>query len=182
MSEVADTYRTRAAALTEKVDGVPEGAWDNPSPCEDWTARQLVGHLVGTTGLFFGFIGRDAPAGPSVDDDPVGAWHAARDAMQAALDDPATATQEYDGMFGRTTFEQSVRRFICADLVVHNWDLSRATGQDEALDLDAVREIHAEMAPMDEMLRQPGAFGPKVEPPADADEQTRFLCFLGRQP
>jgi hypothetical protein len=31
------------------------------------------------------------------------------------------------------------------------------------------------------MLRQPGAFGPKVDPPAGADLQTEFLCFLGRR-
>ena len=182
MSDIAEKYRTRAAAMTAKIEGVPDDAWGNQSPCEEWTARDVVGHLVGTTGLFFGFIGKDAPEGPSVDDDPVAAWTAARNAMQAALDDPDVATAEYEGLFGPTTFEQSVSRFICADLIIHNWDLSRATGQDEALDLDAMREIKTEMEPYSDAMRQPGAFGPEVEPPAGADEQTKFLCFLGRQP
>lgn len=182
LATTADIYRTRAAALTAKIERVPDGAWENQSPCDDWTARDVVAHLVTTAGMFFGFIGQEPPAGPSVADDPVRAWQAARDGMQAALDDPSTATREYDGMFGRTTFEQSVGRFICADLVVHNWDLSRATGQDDALDPDAVREIHAEMLPFGDALRSPGAFGPELEAPAGADDQTKLLCFLGRQP
>ena len=98
-----------------------------------------MGHLVDTSGMFLGFIGQDAPGGPSVDDDPLGAFTAARDAIQAALDDPATAAQEYDGMFGRTTFAESVDGFLSADLVIHRWDLARATGQDETLPDDEVR-------------------------------------------
>lgn len=30
------------------------------------------------------------------------------------------------------------------------------------------------------MIRMPGVFGPKVEPPPGADLQTRLLCFTGR--
>jgi hypothetical protein len=36
------------------------------------------------------------------------------------------------------------------------------------------------MRPNDEAIRRPGGFGPKLEPPAAADEQTAFLAFLGR--
>ena len=181
MSATADRYRTLAAKMTERIAAVPDDRWEAPTPCEEWSARDLVGHLVEATGMFFGFIGKEAPSGPPVEDDPLGAFTAARDAMQAALDDPATAEQEYDGMFGRTTFAASVDGFICADLVVHAWDLARATGQDETLDPAEVRRVHELLKPMDEKMRGPGAFGPKIEPPPDADEQTQLLCFLGRQ-
>jgi hypothetical protein len=49
------------------------------------------------------------------------------------------------------------------------------------LPAEEVRRIYEMLEPMDEQMRQPSAFGPKVEPPAGADEQTRLLCFLGRQ-
>jgi len=181
MTDTSDRYRALAAAMTERIAAVPDDGWDAPTPCEDWTVRDLVGHLVDTTGMFFGFIGEEPPAGPSVDDDPAGAFAAARDAMQAALDDPAIAGKEYDGAFGRTTFSRSVDGFICADLVVHGWDLARATGQDEHLDPDEVHRVHEALKPMDEKMRGPGAFGPKIGPPPGADEQTELLCFLGRQ-
>jgi uncharacterized protein (TIGR03086 family) len=181
MSEAAERYRTLSAAMTDTIAGVPAGQWGSQSPCEDWTARDVVGHLVDTSGMFLGFIGREAPEGPSVDDDPLGAFTNGRDAVQAALDDPATATQEFDGMFGRTTFEASVDGFLSADLVIHRWDLARATGQDETLPPDEVARLHERLAAMGDKLRGPGAFGPAVEPPEGADAQTELLCFLGRQ-
>ena len=180
MTTPADRYRNLAAAMTECIAGVPADGWEAQTPCEDWKARDVVRHLVDTSGTFLGFIGQDPPDGPSVDDDPLGAFTAARDSIQAALDDPATAQQEYDGMFGRTTFAESVDGFLSADLVIHRWDLARATGQDEKLPDDEVRRLEQMLTPMDEKMRGPGAFGPKVEPPPGADAQTELLCFLGR--
>jgi uncharacterized protein (TIGR03086 family) len=74
-----------------------------------------------------------------------------------------------------------IARFVTMDLLVHTWDLARAVGADERLDEDAVRQAYAGLKPMDAVIRQPGVFGPKLEPPADADLQTEFLYFLGRQ-
>ena len=86
--------------------------------------------------MFLGFIGRSLPDAPSVDDDPVAAWQNARDAVQAALDDPTTAKAEYDGFTGKATLEDGVDQFICTDLVIHGWDLAHATGLDETMDAE----------------------------------------------
>jgi hypothetical protein len=61
-------------------------------------------------------------------------------------------------------------------------DLARATGLDERLDPDAVARMLDGIEPMDEALRSSGHYGPKVEVPEGADEQTRLLAFLGRTP
>ena len=45
-----------------------------------------------------------------------------------------------------------------------------------------VEAAHAFLQPNDEMLRGPGAFADKIEPPDGADAQTRLLCFVGRRP
>lgn len=181
MSETADRFRTLATGFTSRVEAVPADRWESPSPCEGWTARDVVRHMVGNVATFFGLVGEEPPEGPSVDDDPVAAWAEARDAMQAALDDPGVAGREYDGFMGPTTLEQSVDRFMCPDLVVHSWDLARAAGLDERLDPATVHEVFEALQPMDEMLRSPNAFGPKLEQPEGADEQTRLLAFLGRR-
>ena len=138
--------------------------------------------MVGNVGRFFTLIGREAPVGPSVEADPVAAWRTARDALQGALDDPAVSGATYESpMMGSGTFEQAVDRFGNLDVLVHTWDLARATGGDERLDAGEVRQALEVTQPMDEMLRGSGACGPKITPPADADEQTQLLAFLGRE-
>jgi uncharacterized protein (TIGR03086 family) len=118
---------------------------------------------------------------PSVDDDAIAAWSAARDGLQRALDDPAIATKEYDGFAGHSTFEKGVDQFICTDLIVHRWDIARATGLDEHIDPQDIADVREKMAPMEHLLRSPRAFGPEVEVPASADEQAKFLAYLGRR-
>jgi uncharacterized protein (TIGR03086 family) len=160
---------------------VPDDRWASPSPCEDWTARDVVRHVVQTPGIFFGMIGAEYPEPPSVDDDPVGAVTFARDVMQRALDDPETATTEFDGFFGRTTFEQAVDRFVNFDLVVHRWDLAHATGLPEEMPPDEVERLSGEFAGFGESARAPGVFGPEIDVPPDADPQTKLLALLGRR-
>jgi uncharacterized protein (TIGR03086 family) len=72
--------------------------------------------------------------------------------------------------------------FVLGDVLVHTWDLARATGLDETLDADEVHGMLVGMEPLDEMLRQSGQYGPRVDVPADADEQTRLIAFTGRHP
>ena len=75
MTEIAERYRKVAGQFTARAKAVPEGAWDNPAPCEGWVARDVVRHLVEwIPGFFESNAGLELPAGPPVDDDPVGAW------------------------------------------------------------------------------------------------------------
>jgi uncharacterized protein (TIGR03086 family) len=180
---VLERYDKLAGEMAERIAAVPEDRWESPSPCEGWTARDVVSHLVDTPGLFFGLADEPPPTGgPAVADDPAGAFAHVRAAVTAALKDPAVADKEYDGFAGRSTFAEGIDRFICADLVVHGWDLARAAGLDERMDPDEVRRIHEGLKPMGDKMRGPGAFGPELEPPEGADEQAKLLCFLGRQP
>jgi hypothetical protein len=69
------------------------------------------------------------------------------------------------------------------DLLIHSWDLARATGGDERLDPEAVAAALEGFKPLDEVLHSSGnVFGPKVEPPPNTDLQTELLCFAGRRP
>ncbi|MGF7122941.1 TIGR03086 family metal-binding protein [Rhodococcus sp. BE178] len=176
-----DLYRRLAAALTERVDAVPTNRWDSPSPCDGWTARDVVDHVVGTQAKMMGVVGLSIPPGPFATTDPAGAWRHTRDAVQAILDDPAKAALEYDGHFGRTDLASTIRTFYCFDLVVHGWDIARAADLDTTIperDLDMVDAIIAQLG---DSLHMDGVCGPAVEVPADADRQTRSLAALGRK-
>lgn len=179
MNEIAERYRKLAAGFTARVEAVPDDKWSAQSPCEDWTARDIVEHMIGNCRTFLGYVGIELPEQPS--DDLAAAWKHASDGVQAALDDEAIATKEFQGYAGPTNLAKASERFLFTDLVVHAWDLARATGGDEKLPLDEVRAAHAAMREMGDMLRTPGAAGPEIEPAADADEQTKLLNFMGRR-
>ena len=181
MSATADRYRRLSDDFAATVAAVPDGRWEAQSPCEDWKARDVVRHVVDTSGMFLGFVGKDLGDVPSVDDDPASAWDHARGRIQAELDDPERAAVEFEGFGGKSTLEAAVGRFLCTDLVVHRWDLATATGQDISIDPQDMAAVRDSMAPLADKMRGPGAFGPELEPPRGADEQTAFLAFFGRQ-
>ncbi len=182
MEQVAARYRRLASSLTDRVAAVPDDGWSARTPCEQWTARELVAHVLDVHGRFLGLVGRELAEHPSVEDDPVGAWAAVRDQVQADLDDPARADQGYDGWFGPTTFAASVDGFVCFDLVVHGWDLARATGQDETMDPRDVERLQAMVDTMGDTMRENGVVAGPVDVAPDAPAQDRLLGALGRRP
>jgi len=179
-----DEHRLVAGGFTEVVEGTATGAWDNPAPVEGWAARDVVRHLVEWSRSFLASSAAvELPEGPSVDDDPVGAWRIHADAVQALLDDPATAGRTLSNPHtGDLPLDVAIDQFYTGDVFMHTWDLARATGQDETLDSERCAAMLAGMEPIDEALRASGQYGPKVDVPADADVQTRLLAFIGRDP
>lgn len=184
MSGHAEEHRQIAGEFTKTVEGVAPGAWDQPAPVEGWLARDVVRHLVEWLPAFLaGSTGITLPPGPSVDLDPVGAWRAQTAAVQALLDDPATAEREHDlPHIGRMALGQAIAMIYTGDVFLHRWDLARATGQDERLDPERCAAMLEAMIPMDDVLRQSGQYGPRVPVPDDADVQAKLLGFIGRTP
>ena len=79
------------------------------------------------------------------------------------LDDPSRADTEYDGAFGRTTVSATVDQFMGFDLVVHGWDLARATGQDEAVPPAEVDRVLAFVERLGtQTMQDNGVTGPEV--------------------
>jgi uncharacterized protein (TIGR03086 family) len=117
----------------------------------------------------------------SADEDPRRAWEDAWRAMSDITGDPEALAKEIDGPTGKMPLEEVIGRFVTMDVLVHTWDLARAVGSDERLDEDSVRRAYDALKPIDAMIRRPGVFGPRLDPPAGADLQTEFLYFLGRQ-
>ena len=180
MSEISDRYAVIGDGFTQRVEAVPPDRWDAQSPCTDWTARELVEHVINTHSRVLASLDGSEPALVSGNEDLVVAWPRATNAVRDTLRDPTRAAVTVGGMFGEQPFESLVGRLLCADTLIHTWDLARATGQDESLDPDAVAKAIEFLSPIDDAIRRPGGFGPKIDPPANADVQTRLLSFAGR--
>ena len=179
----AESHARWAGVFTERVQDVPPDRWDAPSPVEGWRARDVVRHLVEWFPAFLASgAGVRLPPVPSVDDDPVAAWTVHRDSVQELLDDPGTADLVLRNPHtGEVPLPEAVERFYTADVFMHTWDLARATGQDDTLDPEKVRELYEGMKPMEDVLRASGQFGGHVDVPEDADLQTKLLALIGRR-
>jgi Glyoxalase-like domain/Mycothiol maleylpyruvate isomerase N-terminal domain len=64
-------------AVAGLISNTRAGQWSAPTPCTDWTVRQLVNHLIGMNRVFAALLaGQPPPPRPPADhaeDDPVGA-------------------------------------------------------------------------------------------------------------
>jgi uncharacterized protein (TIGR03086 family) len=114
------------------------------------------------------------------DKDPKELWRESYAATKEALNQPGALEKTVPGPMGEMPVSMAVGRIYASDVLVHTWDLARAVGGDERLDADAVKQAYSGLKPMDAMIRQPGVFGPKIDPAPGDDEQTEFLKFLGR--
>ena len=194
-SATATRFDQASRGFLARIQAVAIDQWGNPSPCPNWSAQNVVAHVINEQRRTLASVHNDEPEpihGVAVaemgslpeiapDADLAAAWAAIGEALTTAIDDPACQSIELPTPMGPTPFGQ-ISEVLPEDVLIHTWDLARATGGDERLDADLVAHVYEHLKPLDEMLRQPWAFGPKVATPPDADLQTEFLCFVGRQP
>jgi uncharacterized protein (TIGR03086 family) len=181
MNEVQERYRVVSSGFDAAVNAVDPAQWDTQSPCEEWTARDLVAHLVQGHRRVAATVKGVEPTPLGTDEDPRKAWEEASRAIAKITEDQEGLSTEIDGPTGKMPVGQIIGQFVCMDVLVHTWDLAHTVGADEHLDEDSVRLAYEALKPMDAMIRQPGVFGDKLDPPPGADLQTEFLCFLGRR-
>ena len=177
----AERHARLAGTFSDRVDGVSD--WDAPAPVPGWTARDVIGHLVGWLPGFLSGGGISWPSdGPGVADDPVGAWQAHAAAVQGLLEGPDADRPFEHPMVGGHRLATAIDQFYSTDVFLHTWDLARASGQDATLDPTLAGEVLAGMQPFDAMLRASGQYGPKIPVADDAPVTDRLMGFIGRDP
>jgi len=168
------------------VAGVGADQWGSPSPCEGWDVRALLNHV--TSGNFWvaPLVGGqtieevgDRLDGDLLGDDPLAAYQAsaaeAAAAFRAAGAMDASVAVSYGPVPGSV---YCGHRFI--DVLIHGWDLARATGQDATLPSDLVEACFEVVEPQRQLLEGSGMFGTVQPVGGNADRQTQLLAILGR--
>jgi uncharacterized protein (TIGR03086 family) len=186
--DLLDAYRRSLTEFTERVQQVRPDQWQQPTPCSDWDVRTLVNHIVNEdrwtvpimAGATIAEVG-DRFDGDLLGDDPLGNTADAASEADAAVGEPGALDRTVHLSFGDTPAEEYVRQLL-ADHLIHAWDLAAATGLDRELDPDAVRVCAEWFVEREDLYRDSGATGPRVEVPATADEQSRLLAAFGRDP
>jgi uncharacterized protein (TIGR03086 family) len=122
-----------------------------------------------------------APGAPNpgvlAGDDPVASWRAAHAAAGASLTDDALTRPVVLPGIGEQPLSAIVTLLI-TDLIAHAWVIGHEIGLDVRVDPGLVAVSWAWAR--DHVVRAPGFFGPELTPPPNADEQTRWLAYLGR--
>jgi uncharacterized protein (TIGR03086 family) len=173
MQAIVDQVTRLANAFDTRVQATADDAWGNQSPCADWTARDVVAHLSNNFNRMAGHHESVA-----VDENIVQSWSQAKARLEERM--TGDLSVEVPGPMGPMTMAQMLGRFISTDILVHTFDLARATGGDETLDAQAVSMAYSGLKPMGDAIRKSGAFGAATPCPDSASEQTQFLCHLGR--
>src|SRR5690606_26227291 len=169
-----------AARFTALVESASPGDWGRPSPVPEWTALDIVRHLVEWSR---GFLGGAAIVLPALDiaGDPVAAWKRHVADIQGILDDPAGRVLS-NPHTGDQPVDQAIDTFYTPDIWMHTWDLAKALGYTPDLGEQRCRAALEGMAPMDQMLRESGQYGPAVPVGENATAQDKLMAFIGRDP
>ena len=170
-------YLDAADRFTATVDATTD--WSAPSPCEGWTAADVVDHVVDTERQFLEGHGAelgDRPSGAQAD-----VWQGHLAAVRPLASDDAFRGREYDGFFGRTTIGATLDDFYGFDLVVHGWDLGSSNARPTTFtdaDMDAMEQAFVGFG---DHAYDEGVFRSPVEVADDASRQERLLARMGRR-
>jgi uncharacterized protein (TIGR03086 family) len=179
-------YHRTVESWADRVNAVPGDAWDAPTPCTEWTVRDLANHVTGedlwTTPLMRGSTIADVGDrfdGDLLGDEPIrraldAAWEA-KETVAQTLPQHGTVQLSY----GEEKADEYVLQ-LAADHLIHGWDIAVATGGDPRLDPHLVTEVAAWFAEREDLYRQAGVIA--ARPPAEADPQSRLLAAFGRDP
>lgn len=179
------------ASTAEIVKGTTPGQMGGPTPCTEWDVRALLNHVIGTLwmaeGLFTGQAFRfpmlpgGLPPADLTGDDPAAAYAEASAAALAAAGTGDALTRVHATPLGQMP-GLVLAGFTTVDILVHGWDLAKATGQ--PTDLDGRLAAHA--LAFAEQTLTPDTRAPRIGPPVavaeDAPVTARLIGFFGRQP
>lgn len=188
MTDPIEAHQRCLRLFGEKVRGVPDDAWDAPTPCADWDVRDLVNHNVAENrwagdllaGRTIADVG-ERHEGDLLEDDPVAAYAASAEAARVSTEAEDVLEQDVHVSYGPISgAEYLTHRWV--DLLVHSWDLAVATGQDATLPADLAEFAVQAMRRDEEAIRSSGAFGDRVQIDEDRPAQDHLVALLGRDP
>ena len=178
-----DVHRQALADTGDIVGRIKPEQLDAPTPCEDYDVRGLLQHVISgnywvaplVEGKTIEEVGDRLDRDFSIED-----YDASAEEANAAFSSPGAMEKPVAVSYGPVPAEvYAGHRFL--DVLVHGWDLAKATGQDATLDPELVDACFEVIAPQMDLLKASGMFGTEVEVADDADPQTKLLATLGRR-
>jgi uncharacterized protein (TIGR03086 family) len=184
-------HEEMAAAAAEDarvVSGVRADQFTAPTPCPDWDMHALLNHTILWTAYSAERRARDEPLPDDLmkrdfaAEPGFAATYAAQlDKAIAAWSDPAAWSRDLNVM-GSPTPAAHIAAMLLAEMVLHGWDIARASGQEYSCTRAVVTATAAAVDASAELFRQYGGFAapvPLAEPVSALDP---VLAASGRDP
>jgi uncharacterized protein (TIGR03086 family) len=178
-----------ALSVVEKlVAAIRPDQWAEPTPCTKWDVRTVLGHLVSGNQLFADLLNGDttveelrrAAARDVLGDDPVRAFHDAGQALLAAFRVPGALDRTVTVPFGTVPGVVALHLRL-TEVLVHGWDLARATAQPAGFDDEVIeQELEFSGPALAQLPPERSPFAPSLDVPADAPALDRLAGLLGR--
>jgi uncharacterized protein (TIGR03086 family) len=178
-----------AGRMRDLLHGVPTTALDNPTPCAKYRVGDLLDHIAGLTVAFTdaatkATLDREGPPPPGDAEhlDPM--W---RDTVPRDLDALVAAWRAPEALMGMTKaggidLPAEIAAIVALEeLVVHGWDLARATGQPFMPSDD---ELHAVISFCSQFPPEArgNAYADPVAVGSDASLLDQAVALTGRDP
>jgi uncharacterized protein (TIGR03086 family) len=177
--ETAKGFRTAMAA-------VKEAQMSSPTPCTEWNVRALLSHNIKVAEFVHGvFIGQITVnpmevRGPLPKEGPLTAFDTGVSSVLDVAKVRGALDKQLSTPFGPMTGAQLLMvPFL--DLLIHRWDLAKATGQNTRLEPHLV-EVGLSMAPMIDGARKGGMFATAVPVSDKTSLQDKLIGLCGRRP
>lgn len=178
---VAARFEAVAAGFSAEVHRVHD--WSAATPCEGWSARDIVNHLLTWYPANLRNAGIDLTFPADLQADPAGAWFEFVSAVRDLLNDPVRAEAVFTaGPDEGETVARATAGFLLPDIFMHTWDLARSQGRDVVLDAEYAARNLAGLESVGDALQENGRFGPPVPVPADQPAGVRLMAYAGRNP
>ncbi len=182
-----DHFHSIVESLRPVVDNIRDEQLDHPSPCSEYDGRHLVNHLLGTSEAM-------RRIGAHEDPDPDDPWGTGKDHFSdrwrtdlaerlSGLADAWSSERAWEGTMPGTEMPRGMLgEMAFVEVMLHGWDLARATDQSVDYADTAIAAAAEVMAQIGEMGREQGAFGKQVEVSEHASAFDRVLADAGRDP
>ena len=186
--DAAELFTKCLAQATLVVKQVRPDHYANPTPDADWTARDLVEHMITELswlpdlleGQTIGEVG-DKYDADFIDDtvsDLSVVWQNAADRADAAVldvDPEEVAHLSYGDVSVENYLEQAA-----SDQLIHAWDLAEAIGMSVVFDVDVISVVTAYANRNQSNMAGSGMFGSPLSVDAAVTAQTKLLALFGR--
>jgi uncharacterized protein (TIGR03086 family) len=188
--DAVEAIELSQAEFERRLREVAEDQWAWPTPCDQWSVRDLANHVVVGSRMYVALLdgcsSQEAAAilhGYALGDDPVDDFVRAAALVPDAFRRPGVLERTYPHP-SRDVLGAELAWWRAEGNTIHSWDLARAIGTDERLNEDLVDAVWAQLEPVTEVLAQSGAFGQGSSGAVESTEPTqrRLLDICGRRP